>query len=394
LPVSKDLPRAQRPLKDFFALHLLANQFPALHGLRALAVVSVLQIHITVSLHAIGLVTDPALHQRSISVWFGMDLFFFLSGFLIGTILIPSHEGTRGGIGRFYVRRMFRIVPPYYVVLTLLAVMVPASAEQLAGLPFEYAYLHNYHLFPVSPLMPWAWSLCVEEHFYLAVPLVAALLTALPRPSWRIGALVMLWLAGLGVRYAIFASRPSWTPAEMFADIYFRTHARFDILVAGLLLAYVQRAYAHSMRKALEPRLRQLALATVPAFCAWALLGPLALRHDLSTIFAWGTVTSVMYFTLVLLVINTDSPVTRWLSSRWFLRFATLGYGVYLVHPVVIGGVVAPAAFALAYRFHLPLLLVWWASLAMLLVLASAAAYVLHILVEKPALYIRDRVAR
>jgi peptidoglycan/LPS O-acetylase OafA/YrhL len=101
-----------------------------------------------------------------------------------------------------------------------------------------------------------------------------------------------------------------------------------------------------------------------------------------------------MYFTLVLLVINTDSPVTRWLSSRWFLRFATLGYGVYLVHPVVIGGVVAPAAFALAHRFHLPLLLVWWASLAMLLVLASAAAYVLHILVEKPALYIRDRVAR
>lgn len=262
-------------------LHLLANQFPPLHGLRALAVVSVLQIHVTVSLDAIGLLSDETFFLRSTSVWFGMDLFFILSGFLIGT------------------------------------------------------------------------------------------------------------------RAAVFAMRPTpWTPAEMFDELYLRTHTRFDILVAGVLLAYVQRTYGATLREALRPRRIQLALALVPALCCGALLGPLAHRHDVSRLFAWGTVTSVMYFSLILLVLNTESVITRWLSSRSFLWFATLGYGVYLVHPPVISTVVAPIAAMMVVVFHLPALVVWATSLALLLVVATGVAYILHILVEKPALWLRDKVAR
>ncbi len=383
--------RATRP----FGLHLLANHFPTLHGLRALAVVSVLQIHVTVSLTAVGLMHDDAFFVRSTSVWFGMDLFFFLSGFLIGTLLVPREGGPpRGGIGRFYVRRAFRIIPLYWFVLTTLAILLPLSAGQQAGLPYEYAYLDNYHRFSAPPLMPWAWSLCVEEHFYLAVPLVAGLLALLPRTSWRIGALVALWLAGFGVRYGVFAMRPTWTPGEMFDDLYLRTHTRFDILVAGVLLAYVQSAFGARIRVALTARWRQLVLAFVAALCCWTLVGPLAYRYDLTTIFAWGTITSVMYFSLILLVLNTESALTRSLSSRWFLRFATLGYGVYLVHPPVISIVVVPLAALMVTTWQLPLGVVWVGSLAALLLASTALAYVLHLVVEKPALWIRDKVAR
>jgi peptidoglycan/LPS O-acetylase OafA/YrhL len=399
------------PRVRLFGLHLLADHFPSLHGLRALAVVSVLQIHVTISLGAVGLIHDEAFYRRSASVWFGMDLFFILSGFLMGSLLLPADDARQGEgsrpvgdvtpgsrragarIGRFYLRRAFRIIPLYYVVLTTLALAFPLSAEQRAGLPFEYAYLINYHTFSAPTLMPWAWSLAVEEHFYLAIPLVAALLAFVPRTTWRIGALAALWLAGLGVRYAVFASRPTWTPPEMVADLYTRTHTRFDVLIAGVLLAHVQRAHGAQLRVILRRRPLLLAFAVVPAICCWALLGPLAGRYDLSTIFAWGTVTSVMYFCLLLILLNTESRITRWLSSRWFLRFATLGYGVYLVHPPVIGLVVVPFAAFMVLALHLPLAVVWVCSLVLLLVVATAVAYVLHLVVEKPALWLRDHVA-
>jgi peptidoglycan/LPS O-acetylase OafA/YrhL len=180
----------------------------------------------------------------------------------------------------------------------------------------------------------------------------------------------------------------------MTFGIYVRTHTRFDVLVAGVLLAYVQRDHGPLLREVLAHPSRKIALAAVPVLSCAALLGPLARRHDVLTVFAWGTVTSVMYFALVLLLLNTESPVTRLFSSRWFLRFATLGYGVYLVHPPLMAGVVAPTARIMLRRWHLPMGAVWTSSLVLLFVMATAVAYGLHLVVEKPALWLRDLVAR
>jgi peptidoglycan/LPS O-acetylase OafA/YrhL len=101
-----------------------------------------------------------------------------------------------------------------------------------------------------------------------------------------------------------------------------------------------------------------------------------------------------MYFTLVLLLLNTETPLTRWLSSRYFLRFATLGYGIYLVHPLLIAHVIVPAAYFMTVRFQLPIAVIWPCALVLLLVVATLVSYVLHIAVEKPALWLRDLVTR
>jgi peptidoglycan/LPS O-acetylase OafA/YrhL len=380
---------AQRSL---VGLHLLADHFPPLHGLRALAIVSVLQLHVSIKLAQAGLMFSPTFYAWSGSVWFGMDLFFILSGFLIGTLLLPAADGrARGSILRFYVRRAFRIVPLYYVVLTALALFQPLKPGQREGLIFEYAYLTNYPFFTEWPVMPWAWSLAVEEHFYLAVPVVAGLLALMPRNAWRMSALVGLWLLGFGARYATFAAHPGpWNPDVLFLTLYLRTHCRFDILVAGMLLAYVQRYHGPRLREALRRPGVALVFTAVPILSCAALLGPLAAPPGLRSVFAWGTVTSVMYFSLILLLLNTNSVVTRCLSSRWFLRFATLGYGVYLVHLPLIAHVVVPAMRVM--RGHLPIEAMWPLSLALLLVLATAVAYLLHLAVEKPALWVRDRL--
>lgn len=373
-------------------LHLLGDHFPQLHGLRALAIVSVLQVHLSITLNWVGLLQSPSLLSRSSSVWFGMDLFFILSGFLIGTLLLPGPDGRpREGMARFYARRAFRIIPLYYVVLTVLPWIDPFSPVQLHGLWFEYAYLTNYPFLKAPPVMPWAWSLCVEEHFYLVVPILALLLARLPSTGWRIAILVALWVLGFAVRYAVYAAHATpWDPEELFLTLYLRTHTRFDILVAGVLLAYVQGSYSGRLREALRSRSLKIGLSLLPAVCCWVLLGPLAGRRDLSCVFAWGTITSVMYFSLVLLVLNTETSLTRWLSSRFFLRFATLGYGIYLVHPPLIAHVIVPAAFFMLAGAQLPIGIVWPCALALLLVVASAVAYALHITVEKPALWLRD----
>lgn len=86
-------------------LSLLQNRYPALHGLRFVAIVSVLQVHVTVTLHGFKLMQNGELAGLSQSVWFGMDLFFVLSGFLIGSMLL--HQGGTG-MGRFWLRRAFR----------------------------------------------------------------------------------------------------------------------------------------------------------------------------------------------------------------------------------------------------------------------------------------------
>jgi peptidoglycan/LPS O-acetylase OafA/YrhL len=109
-------------------------------------------------------------------------------------------------------------------------------------------------------------------------------------------------------------------------------------------------------------------------------------------VFAWGTVTSLMYFPALILLLNGDGWIHRALSAPVFRRLATLGYGVYLVHIPLIDHVVVPAARALQQR-HVSWMVVWPASLAAVMALSFVLGYAMHVLVEKPSLRIREMLA-
>src|SRR5664279_3647974 len=99
----------------FLELDLLDNRYPALHGLRVLAIVSVVQFHVSwVFAGEQGIALDGGFLATSLTIFFGMDLFFMLSGFLIGSILLRSlaTAGTQQ-LQRFYLRRVFRTFPSY-----------------------------------------------------------------------------------------------------------------------------------------------------------------------------------------------------------------------------------------------------------------------------------------
>ncbi len=372
---------------------LLANHYPPLHGLRVFGILSVIQIHLAsvASAHGLLSLTDPVfvISQR---IWFGMDLFFFLSGFLIGNLLLVAEAGDGSrGILRFYVRRTFRIVPLYYVVLTALALAEPRNSTHLGQLGREYLYLTNYSD-TSHTVMFWGWSLSAEEHFYLAVPILLVLVSYLRSDRARITALTFLWLSGAGVRAAIlFNQRVPFDLFHYFQAMYIPTHTRYDILVAGVLLAYVFRAHGDTLREWMS----RGAVQTGSLMLTAALLAALMTKLPYSSFGLWcvlstGTVTGLLYANLTLYLLTVDGVLARFLGARTFLWLATLGYGVYLVHyPIVTSAGLAGYFFTTAKLVPSPAIALVVGTL-IVFGLSLGIAYLLHLLVEKPALLARD----
>lgn len=383
----------------------LANHYPALHGLRVLAILSIVQLHVSVGYRRWGF--PPPFYERSVNIWFGMDLFFLLSGFLIGSMLLRDPDATRpAAAARFWARRAFRIIPAYYVVLSVLA-FVPwtdpmtrapvLSAAQRANVWHEFLYLTNY--FPVrsDPVMVWAWSLCVEEHFYLAVPVVLAAVSALRSPGARLGALGALWASGVALRLAHVAAHAPMSFDAMFRDVYPRTHLRYDILVAGVIVAELQQRHGDRVRAALDRPAVRAAAWSVVAVCLALLLWPPRLPDMLRWPLWWGVLTAFLYAPLVLLLVNRPGALGRFLGARAFLVLATFGYGVYLVHIPIADRIAVPITLRVGIHLLqrgvlLPPWIVWGTAVLITWAVSVALAYALHLLVEKPSLALRDRL--
>jgi peptidoglycan/LPS O-acetylase OafA/YrhL len=244
--------------------------------------------------------------------------------------------------------------------------------------------------------MPWGWSLCLEEQFYLTVPFLFLALQRLKSVRMRIALLSALTLSALVVRLTIFLRHPTWTDVQFCGVLYFRTHTRFDTLVAGILLAVVHQNYGKEIARWLESPFHR-ALLGVPALgCLWLLLFPTMFGQDhlaIVHVFIWGTVTSLMYLLTVPMALYGQGMVCQWLSMHLFRRIATLGYGIYLVHIPIIEYIMVPLA-RRAQERHVSMLYVWPAALVATSIFSVAVAYVLHIAVEKPSLRLRDRFAR
>ena len=384
--------------RGFFELDLLDNRFPALHGLRVIAIISVVAYHVTwIFAGEAGIPLDQDFVTQSLKVFFGMDLFFILSGFLIGSILLRSlrKDGSQD-LRRFYLRRIFRTFPPYYVVLVALALLFPLTSAQRQHLVYELIYGTNFMpLERGQVVMFWGWSLALEEQFYLAVPGLFFVLHRLKSDRARIGLLGVLWLAALVVRLVIFYRHRPWNDFILYGTIYFRTHTRFDTLVAGILLAFVHQRHGEQIAAWLKAPFHRALLALPALACLWLLLQPAMFgvdRVQIVHVYSWGTVTSLMYFGALPLVLYSDGWIQRLLSASIFRRMATLGYGVYLVHIPLIDHLMVPAARSLQRAGH-SMLWIWPVALTATMLLSLLIGYGLHVLVEKPSLRLREWLA-
>ena len=366
-----------------------------LHGLdtlRAAAILIVMLFHLNMQR-----LLPVALAPLAAIGWIGVDLFFVLSGFLIGSQLFkPCLRGGRPSLRDFYTRRAYRILPAYLTVLFLYAAVplwreAPGPADLWQYLTFTW----NLSLigYPEQRAFSHVWSLCVEEHFYLLLPLLLLLLLRKPSIVKTSAVLLLIVVGGIALRawllhHVVFA--PNVPEDEhgrlMMKFLYYPTYTRLDGLVVGVTLALVRTfrpAWWHRLTK--QGNLLALAgLATVTGalyLCAFDYPTP-----DLpaSLLFAYPAL-ALGFGLLVLAATSNQSLLSKRVPGATTL--ATLAFSLYLTHKSV----------AHATHLLLPSLTAEpnWRSAAIYSVACLTIATLLYLGVERPFLNLRlHRAAR
>ena len=320
--------------------------FPALDGLRALSILLV------VFFHAGG---------PDIRGWIGVHIFFVLSGFLITTLLLRERE-THGRISlrAFYVRRFFRIIPIYYIVLCayvpIILLMHDAFrwAELKLALPYLFTFMQEYRPTASGMVFGQAWSLGIEEKFYLLWPLLIILLF----PFKRLSTILVLVLC------------VTWffIPYGMISN--------YGSLFLGSLLAIVlARSTVASIR---EPLARvPTTLALLLALAAYAFFW---YRSNLFLVFSAAT--ALLIGTLVL----HSSWLRSVLEYPWIVIIGKRSYSMYLIHVLVLHAVEKLMAAVHARQ--------WYTVVPATYLLSFLGATILFYLVERPCLAYGQRLSK
>jgi peptidoglycan/LPS O-acetylase OafA/YrhL len=373
-----------------------AARLPGLDTLRAVAIVAVMLYHL-----------KPFLPESMAVVaqfgWMGVDLFFVLSGYLIGTQLLkPYASGDRPSIWSFYRRRAYRILPAYLVVLWIYLVC-PAWRESSALPPLWQFLTFTVNLFFVDfsqHAFSHVWSLCVEEHFYLVLPLLVIWL--MRRPSLRktvfvIGGVILFGICFRGYKLLPLIAPSGWSGREVPDDfgtfyyryLYYPTYSRLDGLVVGVTLALVRISrpgwWSWLTRRGHAALVVGLGFAGV---VCWMFRNDG--MSDETKIAAWGTVIGfpLLAVGLGLVVVSSVS------SDGWLSRFsvpgaellATLAFSLYLTHKEVAH---------LDRRYLTSLTEARDAkTVAIYAATCLLAAGALYGLVERPFMVLRDRLER
>ena len=296
------------------------RRVPALDGLRGLAGLMV------VISHYFGEV-DHGLHATMFG-WMGVDIFFVLSGFLIGKLILEKKDCANFFVV-FYVRRCLRIIPSYLLTLVvcavLLAVLPAAWAENPHTVPL-WTYFAFLQVFPMvssgSVGAHWlnpTWTLAVEEHFYLVIP---ALIVFTPRRYLANVFLAMIPLA-LCLRVAALEYH-LWPPMSAYVLLPFR----LDTLACGLLAATMVNAGVALDRHMLAIRLTPLA-ALIATLCA-RLASPLMFE-------VYGPFLMGIGLAALILCLVVDAPEAQRFKSPLLRKIGDNTYCLYLVHVPVLG---------------------------------------------------------
>jgi peptidoglycan/LPS O-acetylase OafA/YrhL len=309
---------------------------PALDGIRGLAILLVLLWHYIASAAHFTAGTWPDRLARALSLtWSGVDLFFVLSGFLIGGVLLDNASSERY-FKTFYVRRTCRIFPLYYTAITSYVALAwynravgLAASDWLMAAPMP---LWSYVCFFLNITMAarntfganylgMTWSLAVEEQFYLVLPLIIRHVRREAVP-----ALAVACFAIPPVLRGVMQEKVGWAAALVLLP------CRADSLMAGVLLAY-------AFRKPGVRRYLQRNKAGLRVLLAALLAGAacLSMRRGL---FGAGDHSwlAALYAVLLALALVEDRGLIAWaLESRLLRWLGLISYGVYVFHQAISG---------------------------------------------------------
>jgi len=321
---------------------------PPLDGLRASAILIVMLSHT-----ALGKVVPGGT---------GVTIFFFLSGYLITTLLrIEAANTGRVSLRNFYYKRTLRIMPPMFLTIALVATLTVVKWIDHPlwpiGVLTDVAFLSNYPQLIGGwrgVYMP-LWSLDVEEHYYILFSTLFALILA--KVSSRRAAVVCVGLAAVPL---LIRLGMAFRGADL-SYVYYWTHTRLDSILWGSILALWQNPVVDD--DAWKPKLWHFGLAL------GALAGCLALRNPVFRETLRYTIQGAALLVVFSYLLQARSILARALGSRPLRFIALISYTLYLAHMPAI---------AIAEHFK------WHAPVITGLALAFLYAILMRAIVEKP----------
>jgi peptidoglycan/LPS O-acetylase OafA/YrhL len=325
-------PASAEPIRSTPVLPRSAHDIPSLDGLRALSIAIVILSH-TKSLLPAPIASSGLFRYVIGGGLHGVQIFFVISGYLITTLLLREYNRT-GSVSfkRFYARRALRIFPPFYVYFAVLAILwfigvIPEHwPTYLASATYTFIYLPNPHGWYVEH----AWSLSIEEQFYLLWP---ALLLFAHRRAKSISLAVAIIALMPIVRIALYLAVNN--PERVLV-----TSSSADTLMVGCLLALLgnQPAWQQAHRRFLN------AFSAVVLLVAGFVLVPYLSAKLTSglpgilTIALGNTITALSIGGILMYVIdNPQSAAGQFLNLRLIRHLGVISYSLYLWQQIFTG---------------------------------------------------------
>lgn len=368
---------------------LFNRHYPELDIIRAVAISLVLMRHFLDMILLVNFGHMPGFLTGLFSAgWHGVDLFFALSGFLIGGQIIEGCTNGSFGFGSFFIKRFFRIVPPYFIAIAVYIIF--------------YSWVDNFfllndpivlkdtiiHLLYIQDYLPAVqvyngiyWSLAVEEKFYFLLPVIVFLILKYRSRASLLYVILGLLAVGVAIRFMVF------DPSKHFWSTYLVPfHNRFDNLLFGVLAAFL-----FIQLKGSFPKWMKYALAAVAA----AAIGPVLAFGELESEYfsvCWQfTLSGIGFSALILAFLAFNIGSIPFLKGATAL-IAKYSYTIYLYHYLGL---------ALTHQFLRSLLIQYGTgplSVISVFIVYFAAVFagsaVLHTVIERPCMNIRKWILR
>ena len=325
--------------------------------------------------------------------WTGVDLFFVLSGYLIGFQLLKEYKDTSSiDFKQFYYKRFFRIIPAYIAVLILYFSI--GNLREGSGLPPLWRFLtftQNFGLdSQTQKSFSHAWSLCVEEQFYLLLPIT--IFFVFRSRIQKFTPFFIIILIGLGFFLRIYNWNEFVQPfiesgnrREMFKGfiekVYYPSYNRMDGLIVGVTIAAI-----FSFKAKIKDYLTKY--GNIVLLIGFGLfLFAYQMCESLITYKAmiFGLPLISLAYGVILIGAISPTSILYKIKSRISLVIATLSYAIYLTHKQLYQFV--RTVITSIDNDFLQQNLFW-----ICIVAAIVGGFILHIIIEKPFLRLRDKL--
>lgn len=309
--------------------------------------------------------------------WVGVDLFFVLSGFLISDLIFKTLKKGKFTYKNFFIRREIKIYIPFLIFIMLTSVMHYAGKHTIDFIAVlkELTFIQNYTL----GIWNHTWSLAVEEHFYIILPLLIVTFFRKGIINYFPHLLVTLMFVALGIRILhLYTSSGEISTTTFFLP----THLRFDSFIPGVLIAYVKNFKLELFQKILSTSKVYLVcifLASISILFIYPELSPFMVTIGFSIL-------SVGFASFLLLFLSADTKFFD--RVKLFKLMAAIGkdsYSIYLWHMSILLLVVYQLPKVIHFKLE------YYILIPVYMIVSIIFGIIMSIIIEIPILKLRDK---